>query len=523
MADRRRSASRLTDRVSARLHRSAVFRRLFREVRSRAFPDHWSLLFGQVAVYSFLVVAVTGVFLMFFYDPSTALTRYDGPFPPLRGIEMSRALESTLQLSFEVRGGLLVRQLHNWSASLMIAALMVHILRIFFTGGFRKPRELNWLLLFGILFLSMAVGLTGIVLPDDLLSGSTLAVLDGVLKSIPVVGTWLAYLTFGGEFPSGAIAVFYPLHLLLPLAILAAMVLNGILAAHHRPAQFAGAGRTETNVVGRPFRVAAMKSGALFLLVAGMLTVVAATVTVNPIWNYGPADPGNASAGGGALWYLAFLDGAQRLVPPGWEIVVLDRTWTLAILAPVGLITLYFLIAMVYPYLERWVTADDREHHLLDRPRNAPTRTAIGAAGVTIYGTLWAAGGSDVIASALRLSVEDVVLALQITLALGPLVAFLVTKRVCLGLQLRGRETLLNGYESGRVTRLPGGRYVEERKPVGVEDRAKLSTYPTPSPQQVRPDADGRIRPSTRARAIVSRWFFEDRVPAARQEELEHR
>lgn len=139
MNNRRRRKGRLTERLSSRLRRSAWFERVVREVRTRAFPDHWSLLFGQIAVYSFVIVTGTGIFLMFFYDPSTTMVRYDGAYPPLRGVEMSRALESTLQLSFDVRGGLLVRQLHSWSASLMIAALMAHILRIFFTGGSADP------------------------------------------------------------------------------------------------------------------------------------------------------------------------------------------------------------------------------------------------------------------------------------------------------------------------------------------------------------------------------------------------
>jgi len=161
---------------------------------------------------------------------------------------------------------------------------------------------------------------------------------------------------------------------------------------------------------------------------------------------------------------------------------------------------------MAYPLLERWLTADEREHHLLDRPRNVPTRTAIGVAGVTIYGVLWAAGGSDVIASALRLSVEGVVVTLQVLLVLGPLVAFLLTKRICLALQRRDQAIALRGYETGRITRLPGGRYVGERRPIGVRARATIGAASSYARQTVRPDADGRIRLGTRARALVSRW-----------------
>ncbi|MFC0682660.1 cytochrome bc complex cytochrome b subunit [Lysobacter korlensis] len=519
---RRGDGDRLTERLSARLQELSWFDRALRRARSKAFPDHWSLLFGQVAVYSFIIVTVTGIFLMFFYDASTTLVRYDGSFTPLHGVEMSRALESTLQISFDVRGGLLVRQLHNWSASLMIAALMAHILRIFFTGGFRKPRKLRWLVLFGILFLSWGAGLTGAVLPDDLLSGSTLAVLDGVLKAIPIIGTWASYLVFSGEFPSGAIALFYPLHiLLLPLAIAGAMLLNGLLAMVNGPEQFPGPGRKETNIVGRPLTVAAVKGGGLFFLVAGLLTAIAAGVTVNPVWAYGPADPGNASAGAGALWYVAFLDGAQRLTPPGWELVWLDRTWTLAILVPVGLVGLYLLAAALYPFLEAWVTGDRRSHHLLDRPRNAPARTAIGAAGVTVYGVLWAAAGSDVIAMRFGLSVESVVLALQVTLLLGPLIAYVGTKRTCLALQKKDRAIVMHGVETGRIVRLPGGGYAEKHTPVDVHRRPELVDYEAPAPLVLRPDGDGRIRFRNRVRAVMSRWLYADRVPPVRAGELE--
>ncbi len=509
----------VVDRVAEWVNDRTQVGKLLQSWRKRAFPDHWSMLLGQVVVASFLVCMLTGVFLVFFYDPSTTSVDYDGSYVPLSGVEMSRAFESTVDISFEVRGGLLMRQLHHWSASMMIATLLLHILRVFFSGAFRKPRELNWLILFGILFASMAAGLTGHVLPDDMLSGSSLAVLDGILKAIPVAGTWLSFLVFQGEFPSGAITTFYPLHVIvLPALIAVLMIGNGVLAALHKPAQFPGPGRIENNVVGRPFRVAAVKSFGLFCVVFGVLTAIAATVTVNPIWTYGPADPGNASAGGGALWYLAFLDGAQRLVPPGWEFVLFDRSWTLAILVPVGVCVLFLATAMIYPFIENWVIGDQRDHHLLTRPRNAPTRTGIGVAGVMFYGVLWAAAGSDVIALHFSLSIEGIVLTLQIALLLGPVAGFVLAKRICLGLQRKDREIVLHGYETGRIVRLPGGEYVEAHAPVDVYERWRLIDHETYQPLLVRPDETGRIRLRDRARAALSRWFFQDRIapiPAA--------
>ncbi len=402
-------------------------------------------------------------------------------------------------LSFDVRGGLLVRQLHNWGSSLMIAALMVHILSVFFTGAFRKPRELTWVLLFLILFVSMATGLTGSVLPDDLLSSNSLAVLDGVMKSIPFVGAWLSALVFQGSFPSGAIGTFYPLHVVV-LPLLLAVLIAAV-------------------VVRNPIRLA--KTAGLFAIVFGLLTAIAATVTVNPVATYGPADPGNATAGAGPVWYLAFLDGAQRLVPSGWEFVWVDRTWTLAVLVPVAVCGLYLLAGMVYPFAEAWITKDKRIHNVLDRPRNMPTRTAIGAAAIVFYGVLWAAAGSDVIAMTFRLSGEGVILTLQLALLLGPPIAFTIAKRVCLGLQRKDRDIALHGFETGRIVRLPGGEYLEVHQPVSAAERERLIGHEIPVPFTVRPDDRGRIHVQDRARALVSRWMFGDRIPAITRAELD--
>ena len=348
------------------------------KLRGRVFPDHWSLLFGQIAFYSFVVVTLSGVFLMVFYDPSTEPVVYDGPYTPLRGVTMSRALDSTLGITFEVQGGLLMRQVHHWASLIMVAAILLHILRLFFTGAFRRPRRLSWLVVFGLLVAMLGAALTGTSLADDMASGTSLAVLDGVLQATPIVGSGLSALLFGGDFPGDVISRFYPLHIIvLPVVLVLLFVAGAFLALKHRPAQFAGPGRTEDNVVGRPVAVAAVKSVGLFCFVAGVELVMAATATINPVWTYGPADPANTSAGVGPAWYLAFLDGALRLAP-GWEVVWWGYTLTLAILIPVAVCTLYLALVAVYPFIESWVTGDSSDHHLLERPRNNPTRTGIG-------------------------------------------------------------------------------------------------------------------------------------------------
>jgi ubiquinol-cytochrome c reductase cytochrome b subunit len=259
-------------------------------VRGRVFPDHWSLLFGQIAFYSFVMLVVSGVVLTVYYEPSVGQVVYDGPYGPLRGLPMSRALDSTLRVTFEVRGGLLVRQVHHWSTLLMVAAITLHLLRLFFTAGFRRPRRLGWLVVFGLLVVTLGAALTGTSLPDDMASGTSLAVLDGVLQATPFVGSALSYVLFGGEFPGDVISRFYPLHVIVvPVVLLLLFVTGAVLGLKQKPARFAN-GRTKTAKVG------AAKGVGLFAFVAGVAIVMGATATINPVWLYGPADPADTSA-----------------------------------------------------------------------------------------------------------------------------------------------------------------------------------------------------------------------------------
>jgi ubiquinol-cytochrome c reductase cytochrome b subunit len=502
---RRRPA---VERLGDYLANSAVGPAL-RGLRGRVYPSHWSFLFGQIAFYSFIVVSLSGVYLMFFYEPSVTPVTYDGSYAPLKGAEMSRAMDSTLDLSFEVRGGLLMRQVHHWAALLMIASLLLQLLRLFFTGGFRKPRESMWLVTFLLLVLAMAAGFTGHSLPDDMRSGTSLAVLDGVLKATPLVGVSLSSLLFGGPFPGDVLTIFYPLHIvILPAAMLVLFVAQATLALHHKPAQFAGPGRTENNVVGRPAPIAAIKGIGLFLVVSGVVVLMAATFTVNPIWTSGPADPASAPAGSGPVWYLAFLDGALRLVPSGWEFEWLGMTWTLAVLVPVGVVTLFFLALAGYPFLERWVTGDRQRHHLLERPRSNPTRTGIGVAGIVFYGVLWATAGSDTIALEFGLSVQGVLRTFQVLIFVGPVVAYVVTKRICVGLQRKDTRVAFHGFETGRIVRRPDGGYVESHHPVDAHERWRLVAFEEHPALVARPDVHGQTSPVLRLRARLSRLFF---------------
>jgi len=499
-ADQERQHRSATDRVAERLGRITVFgHRIddsWADLRRRRVPTHWTNLFGTVTLASLVVVTVTGLVLMFFYTPSSADTIYAGSYAPLHGATVSQAFASTMHVTFDVPGGVVLRQAHHWAALLLPAAITVQLATTFFTGAFRRPRRAMWVLLLLALIAALASGWSGYALPDDMLSGTGLRIVEGILLGIPVIGTWLASILFGGPFPGRIIENLYPLHIVVfPGALLVLAALRTIAAWRHGPPQFPGRGRTPENVVGVALiPTAATRAGGLFLVVTGLLLLVSATVTVSPIWLYGPADPGNAGAGSQPDWYTGFLDGALRLVPPGWEVVWLGRTWTLAILAPLAVVGAFFAFVAAYPFLEEWVTGDRGDHHLLDRPRHAPTRTGLGVAGLVFVGVLWAAGGADIIATAFSVSIEHVITALQVALVAGPILAYTVTRRMCFGLQRRDAGLLRHGYETGRIVRLPGGGYHEIHRPLDETELARLA-MPGGARHADRPPLDGAVGP----------------------------
>jgi ubiquinol-cytochrome c reductase cytochrome b subunit len=497
---------------------------LVRELGRKIFPDHWSFMLGEVALYSFVVILLSGTFLTFFFQASMAEVVYDGSYVPLKGLEMSAAYASTLDITFDIRGGLLMRQVHHWAALLFVASIGLHMLRVFFTGAYRKPREINWLVGFLLFVLAMAEGFTGYSLPDDLLSGNGLRIIDGMIKGVPIVGTWLSNLIFGGEFPgTQVVGIFYSVHILLLPAILAAAIgVHLVLLVVNKHTQFAGPGRTEDNVVGVPIMpVFAAKAGGFFFIIFGVLALTGSLVTINPIWAYGPYDPSPVSAGTQPDWYIGVADGALRLVPPGLEFELWGFTVSLNILIPIAVLGIFLLLVAIYPFIEGWITGDQREHHMTQRPRNAPRRTAIGAAGVTFYAALWAAAGSDLIATHFKLSIESVIHACQALLIVGPIIAYVVAHRICIGLQKKDREIALHGFESARIVRLPGGEYIEVHEQLSDYERWKLIDFEDYKPLMLRPNKKGKIPVTERVRAVLSNWFFEDRIAPVTKSELE--
>ncbi|GAA3533810.1 cytochrome bc1 complex cytochrome b subunit [Streptomyces osmaniensis] len=462
---------RVADWLDGRLGIHTLGRKYLRKV----FPDHWSFLLGEICLYSFVVLILTGVYLTLFFHPSMNEVTYHGSYVPLNGVRMSEAYASTLDISFDVRGGLLMRQVHHWAALVFVAGMLTHMMRHFFTGSFRKPREVNWVFGWSLLLLALFEGLFGYSLPDDLLSGTGMRFVNGALLSVPVVGTYLSMFLFGGEYPGhDIVARFYSLHILVIPGIMAALVVaHLILVVYHKHTQFAGPGRTERNVVGTPFMpVYLAKAGGFFFLVFGTLALMAAVASINPVYSYGPYRADQVSTGAQPDWYLGFAEGLVRIMP-GWEITLWGHTLVLGVLIPIVVFPLLLVLIGVYPFLEARATGDKGEHHLLDRPRNRPVRTGLGAAWISLYLVLLAGGGNDIVATRLHLSINTVTWAIRIAVFVVPATVFVVTRRICLGLQLQDRQRVLHGRETGVIKRLPHGEYVEVHEPLS---RARLHT-----------------------------------------------
>jgi quinol---cytochrome-c reductase cytochrome b subunit len=461
------AAGRRTERIGL----AALVRGRFHAV----VPRHWTVLLGQTAVGSFVVLVLSGIYLELFFDPSMAPTVYDGPHENLRGVVVSRAYDSALAISFEVRGGLFVRQLHSWASSLFLASLLANLVVAFFTGAFRRPRRGVWVAGVLLLLVGVLAAFTGALLPDDLLSGTSLRMTSGYLLSIPVIGTWLHWMLFGGEFPgTEAVPRLHVAHLVLPLVVAALFALRAALLARHGHPQYRGrSGAPEGSagaVVGvRVLPGHAARTAAMFAVVVAVLAGMAAVFQVNPVWNYGPANPAHVSAGSTSPWYFGWVDGAVRLWP-AWEIRLGEHTippwfWPSMVFLPLS-----FLVLALYPVLESRFTRDTAEHHLLQRPRDVPARTALGAAVVTLYGCLQLAAATDVLALTFHLSSDAVFWAARVGVVVLPVLAYWVSVRICLGLQLADRAVLDHGIETGLVRRLPHGGFVEVHHPLAGLD-----------------------------------------------------
>ena len=420
---------RLLDWFDERLGAASFAKKSLRKV----FPDHWSFMLGEVAMYSFIILVVTGTFLSFFYVPDVRPVVYHGPYKPLDGQTMSAAYASVLRISFQVRAGLVFRQIHHWAALVMTGAVVFHATRVFFTGAFRKPREINWVLGVALLLLTMGIGFAGYSLPDDLLSGTGLRIGYSIALSVPFIGTWLAFLVFGGEYPAPDILNrLFVLHVMILPALIA-----GVMGAHlailwrQKHTNFPAKGLTNDQIRGpRLWPRYAFASVGLFFVLFGVVALLGGVAQINPIWIYGPYHPITASGASQPDWYMGFTEGAVRLFP-GWEIRGFGHEIPEPFFPGVLMPSVLFGGMFLWPWIERFFTKDDRDHNLLQHPRDVPWRTAVGASVITFLVVLTIAGGSDVLASSLGVSVEAMTEILRWLVVILPAVALFVTYYIC--------------------------------------------------------------------------------------------
>ena len=495
----------------------------------KVFPDHWSFMLGEIALWSFVVLLITGTFLTLWFKPSMAEVVYDGSYQQFRGLEMSEAYASTLDISFDVRGGLLLRQMHHWSAMLFVAAMFVHLMRVFLTGAFRKPREINWMIGGTLILLGILEGFAGYSLPDDLLSGTGLRIADGLVKATPVVGTYMSFFMFGGEFPGDIIiARLYIAHvLLIPGLILALIGAHMLLLVYQKHTQWPGPGRTNENVVGYPMMpIYAAKAGGFFFIVFGVTALMGALLAINPVWKYGPYNPSEVTAGSQPDWYMGVAEGLLRIFP-GWETSIWGVTISWNIMIP-GQILPFVILGgtLAYPFIEAWITGDKREHHLLQRPRNAPNRTAFLVMMITAYGLLWAAGGNDILATTFNLDLNYITYFMRGAIFVLPPLAFWITRRWCISLQRQDEARLLHGYETGIIMRSAEGGYSERHLPISEEEAYTLTARDRDRVNLAPPEWDRNGVSSRKYRVLqlrerLSRLWFGDNIQKPTREELE--
>jgi ubiquinol-cytochrome c reductase cytochrome b subunit len=442
-----------------------------RTFMDKIFPDHWSFMLGEIALYSFVILLVTGVFLTFYFVPSSALVVYHGAYKPLDGQTVTQAFESTVNISFAVRGGLLMRQMHHWACDIFVGSLVVHMARVFFTGAFRKPRELNWTIGLTLLILAIVNGFLGYSLPDDLVSGTGIRIAYSIMLSIPFVGTYLAFFVFGGNFPgTSVIPRFFILHVLIvPLIILGLVGAHLFLLVRQKHTQFPGEGKTEENVVGSPmYPVFIAKTTGFLFIVGGVTALLGAFAQINPIWQFGPYDAARISYAVQPDWYMGFLDGALRIFP-SWEFTGFGHTWPLNVFIPAVLFPgIIFNLAYAWPFIERKLTGDNEIHHLLDRPRDRPKRTAAGVAVLALLAMLFIASSTDVIANFFHLSLNEVLWAMRFLVILSPIVAYPIAYKICKELQgiagggKRKTPNLVTRTQEGEYLATPTPRYAED-------------------------------------------------------------
>jgi ubiquinol-cytochrome c reductase cytochrome b subunit len=340
--------------------------------------------------------------------------------------------------------------MHHWAALIFIGAIVVHVGRIFFTGAFRRPREINWWIGLTLLVLALTNGYLGYSILGDLLSGAGMRIGYSMVLSVPIIGPWLAFLFFGGRVPVDAtIPRMYGLHIfVVPAAIAVLLALHLGIIWRQKHTNYPGPGRTDRSITGsRVWPTYTAKSIGLFFLVAAVIAALAALVQIDPVWIYGPYDPIAILPGAQPDWYLAWVEGAMRLFP-GVNLhlgpYLVPEVFFSGILFPV----LFFIVLYLYPFFDRLITHDNQPHHMLRHPYEQPFQTALGGAVFMFLFVLFVAAGDDVIAVASGTSVVTIRLILRILVFVVPAVTGVVLYGLCILARMRHARGLERALES---------------------------------------------------------------------------
>jgi ubiquinol-cytochrome c reductase cytochrome b subunit len=433
-----------------------------RTVLRKVFPDHWTFLLGEIALFCFVILVATGTFLTFFYTPDARPTTYQGPYAPLVGSEVSAAFASVMRLSFEVRAGLLMRQIHHWTALVFLASIGVHMARVFFTGAFRRPREINWMIGIGLLLFALGEGITGYSLPDDLLSGTGLRIIYSGALSIPFLGPWVASLFFGGEFPTpDLISRLFVFHImLLPALLIGGIGTHLLLVFVQKHTQYKTGPRREDNVVGMPFWPGqAFRSVGLFFGVGAAIALLAGLIQINPVWLYGPYLPWTVSSPSQPDWYVGWLEGLLRMGPP-IEPTILGVTIPAPFVPGVVVPGILVTLLLLWPFIEARVTGDHAPHHLLDWPWETPIRTATGAAGIALLVVIMLAGANDVLGVLFAIPAESLTRVFQVAFFVLPVIVWLLVFALARS-RRRGGPERIEPAAGVRLRRTAGGGFEE--------------------------------------------------------------
>lgn len=421
--------------VDSRL-RAAKF---VRNALNHVFPDHWSFMLGEIALYSFMILVATGTYLAMFFHASSEKVVYHGSYHVLDGQKISVAYRSVLHISFDVPAGLLVRQMHHWAALIFLWAILAHMARIFLTAAYRKPRELNWLIGLTLLVLALVNGFLGYSMLDDLLSGTGLRIGYAILLSVPVIGPWLTFLFMGGTIPNAAILPrMFALHIfLVPAMIAALLALHLFMIWRQLHTNFPGPKRTNRTIVGsRLWPSYTAKSVGLLLIVFGAIAALGGLAQIDPVWIYGPYDPASVMAGAQPDWYLGWVEGAIRLFP---GINLRIGHWLVPELFFPAVFMPSMLFAGLYswPFIEKLFSGEKGDQNVLRLPYEQPILTAGGTGLFIFLLVLLIAGGDDFLALAIGGSVVEVRTILRILVLVAPPCAAALTYLICVRLKYR--------------------------------------------------------------------------------------